>query len=115
MSPHWRKAIAALEIVGGLVGGFVVVARLGPQPTPAALAIGAAFFVVFLLAILAGVMLWRDTRLGRILSIVVQFAQLPKVWSVPFAFTVGFVGRVLGPFKHAWVIPFVERPAVAMN
>ena len=31
------------------------------------------------------------------------------------AFTVGFVGRVLGPFKHAWVIPFVERPAVAMN
>ena len=31
------------------------------------------------------------------------------------AFTVGFVGRVLGPFKHAGVIPFVERPAVAMN
>jgi len=32
-----------------------------------------------------------------------------------FGFTTGFVGRVLGPFRHAQAIPFFERPALATN
>jgi len=30
-------------------------------------------------------------------------------------FTVGFVGRMLGPFRHAAAMPFFERPADASN
>jgi len=45
---------------------------------------------MYLLALMAGIMLWRNTRLGRILSLVVQLIQLPKIASTSITFLIGF-------------------------
>ncbi|MDY3554396.1 hypothetical protein R5W24_003518 [Gemmata sp. JC717] len=90
MNPAWRKAIAGFEVLGGVVGAVGVVASLGPHSAPAALVLGVALVVAYLVAALAGVLLWRGARAGRILSAAVFLVQLPRVWSVPVTCGVWF-------------------------
>jgi hypothetical protein len=42
------------------------------------------------MSLLAGLLLWRDHRAGRMASIIVQVIQLPKVFSSVFSFLFSF-------------------------
>lgn len=91
MKPGWRKTIAALEAVGGVCGAAAVAHQLTQRPhSPGECGLAGILFGVYLLALYAGVMLWRDTRAGWVASVVAQLVQLPKVLSPGFAFMVSY-------------------------
>jgi hypothetical protein len=91
MNPFWRKAIATLEIIGGVCGpGAVVVLWVQGGSRPIDLLLAVPLFGVYLLALFAGVMLWRDARVGYGASVAVQLIQLPKIVSSKLAFMVSF-------------------------
>lgn len=69
------KIIAVLEILGGVVGLAVVfVFSSAFLPSPFAVILGA---LMFSLAILAGILLWRERPIGCWLSFVIQVLQIP--------------------------------------
>ena len=90
------KVIAVQEIVGGAVAPFmfsfmlIELARAGFPVDK--LAPSVVVISLYLLAIFAGVMLWRDRPIGYAASVVVQLAQLFKVATPQFAFIIGFGG-----------------------
>ncbi len=45
---------------------------------------------VYILSAVAGILLWRGSSVGRILSIVIQLVQLPKLASTKLAFMMSF-------------------------
>src|SRR5262245_59111051 len=76
----WRKTIAVLEIIGGVTGlGSVAVVASQRQPVWPEVGLGAALLGIFSLSLVAGILLWRDTRTGRLASMIVQLIQLPKL------------------------------------
>jgi hypothetical protein len=87
------RVLAVLEVVGGVFGLITVpvaLVRLGATANLVATAvIGVPFF---LLAIFAGVMLWRERPSGYLASIVVQVPQLIKIATSQFAFLLGLGG-----------------------
>jgi hypothetical protein len=119
MTARARRVIAGLEVIGGVCGTLTVGLEMARPGFPrAALGPAGVLIAVFLLSLFAGVMLWRDTRTGRVASVVVQLVQLPKILSAELSFMVSFgldagVMFVSGPigkgvvFKgvvfHSWV------------
>ena len=91
MNPGWLKAIAVLEIVGGVCGtasvAYFLILR---APTPGEIGLAAVLIGLYLFGLFAGVMLWRGTRVGRVTSIVAQLVQLPKVLSPALAFMMSY-------------------------
>ena len=86
-----RKSIAVLEIVGGVCGLPSVLYRLTRQEFWLGnLALATVLVAIYLLAIFAGVMLWRDTRTGRVATIVAQLIQLPKLVTPGLTFMVSY-------------------------
>ncbi len=91
MPASLRKTIAALEIIGGVCGLPSVVFSLTRRAVRLGdLALAMVLVAVYLFAIFAGVMLWRDTRAGRVASVVAQLIQLPKVVIPGVAFMVSY-------------------------
>ncbi len=92
--PILLKAIAVQEFLGGLSGPFLGVGLLiGWVQTGVTVEQLVAFGIavtIYLLAIFAGVMLWRDRRVGYVTSAIVQFVQLIKIAAPQFAFLFGF-------------------------
>jgi hypothetical protein len=105
MSPVWRKVVAAAQVVGGLAGLWSTALVMGQFPPGARERILLSFVITaYLVSLAAGVLLWRDTLAGWVLTAIVQLVQLPKVASVPltFLFTSGVdvafgVGAKPGP------------------
>jgi hypothetical protein len=86
-----RKVIAACEAIGGVAGALAVcveMARAGFRTDT--VVIGAIVLGLFILSLYAGIMLWRDKEAGYVTSIVVQFAQLPKIIGPKLAFAMSF-------------------------
>lgn len=93
MSKALRRLISGLEVIGG-VGGLIILAKQFPAfrfeisvILLAPIAIG-----VYLMSLVAGLLLWREHRAGRVASIIVQAIQLPKLVSplLIFMFSFGF-------------------------
>src|SRR2546423_4029872 len=68
-----RRAIAILEVVGGLHGLLFAI----PITFSPGFVIGLPFLLIYLASIVAGIGLWRGTRRGERWSRIVQFVQLP--------------------------------------
>jgi hypothetical protein len=86
-----RRLISLLELIGGTCG-LVLLAKQIPYFRVEAnviillpIAIG-----IFLMSLVAGALLWRDHRAGRIASIIVQAIQLPKLASPLLIFMFSF-------------------------
>jgi len=95
--------IAVLEIVGGVNGLATIFIQLINRRLETTSTNQALFLIaIHLLALFAGIMLWRDTRIGRVTSIVCQLIQLPKLLSPEFAFMVSF------GIDFSWM--FLSRP-----
>ena len=94
-----RKAIAAVEIIGGAMGALLFlrhalnVGRTNPSVWRAApLPIAA-----FTLCVVAGALLWRQAAIGRVLTLIALSLQVPSVRTATlgYAFSVGIGFRVL--------------------
>jgi hypothetical protein len=89
----WRRLIAVLEIVGGAFGIVILAWELIASPADGyVLLLAPIAYGIYILSLVAGVLLWRDHRAGRMTSIIVQMIQLPKLVSpvLIFAFSFGF-------------------------
>ena len=122
-----RRLIAGLELIGG-TWGLVLLAKQFPAfrleiyvILLAPIAIG-----IFLMSLVAGALLWRGHRAGRMASIIVQVIQLPKLVSpfLIFMFSFGFdfypyivatrgVSRIEADFKVlAFYNLYLNRPGM---
>lgn len=93
MTKFWMRAIAALEIVGGVFGLGFVVWWFATAPFNAfSILIAPIPVAIYVLSFVAGVALWRGSTFGRKASIIVQAIQLPKIVSpaLIFIFSFGF-------------------------
>ncbi|VTR93253.1 unnamed protein product [Gemmata massiliana] len=91
MNTVLHRVLAVLEILGGTLGIALFVVQFSRNPLTAGnLLVGALLCVLSLNALLAGALLWRGNRVGWVLSILTQVAQLPKVLSPYFVFGVSF-------------------------
>jgi hypothetical protein len=103
----WRRVLAALEIAGGGLGLLSVSAGVAfvSGRSPLRLAILAVAGTLFVLAVVAGVQLWRNTALGVRLSAVIQSAQLVQIATpiLIYCFICG-VDLVIGPSGIWWGI-----------
>ena len=89
MSRRWVRAIAVLEIVGGVSGvPAVLIEILNQKPQSAILVMGFALIAIFLLSLFAGIQLWRNKRSGYTTSIMVQLIQFPKIVTGSLAFMI---------------------------
>lgn len=87
----WRRVIATLEMAGGALGFGFIAWMLLANPVDARTALVALFVLaVNALSFVAGVALWSGSRAGRVLSIIVQVIQLPKVVSASVIFMFSF-------------------------
>jgi hypothetical protein len=91
VKPIWRQLIAVMEMTGGVFGLATIISRLiFQQLDPTSLNLVWLLIAIYMLALFAGIMLWRNTRVGRLMSIVSQIIQLPKLLSPEFAFMVSY-------------------------
>lgn len=99
------KIIAALEVVGGILGliGVAIKSWQGGFTSPV-LASASVGSVVFGLATFAGVQLWRNRSIGYTTSAVVQCAQLIKIAAPGFAFAI----CLSADFSVLWIL--YQRP-----
>jgi hypothetical protein len=87
MTNIWLRTIAGLEVVGGLWGVGIALWQMMTVPLNAQLAaLIMAIVGIYVLSVVAGVGLWLDHSFGRLLSIIVQAIQLPKLLSPPLIF-----------------------------
>jgi hypothetical protein len=88
-----RRLIAGLELIGGTCGLVLLAKQLPYFRVDAHVIILAPIAIsIFLMSLVAGALLWRGHRAGRIASIIVQMIQLPKLASplLIFMFSFGF-------------------------
>ncbi len=91
MSVAWRRVIGALEIIGGASGLALLSWEIAQVQLNIILLIFALIlFSLYILSLLAGVLLWRDHKWGRLTSIIVQAAQLPKIFTPILVFNICF-------------------------
>lgn len=91
MNNVWIKGISIVEIIGGVVGIlFMVYVAVSSDFALNVMVIIPIGLAIFVLSLIAGVSLWRNTEFGRKVSIVVQFLQLVKVMSPAFTFMFSF-------------------------
>jgi hypothetical protein len=91
MNSDGRKVIASLEIIGGVTGPVIVLVENGRRGCPIdTVPIAAILIGLYLLSLFAGVMLWRDQRVGYIASVVIQLVQLPKLIGRNYVFMMSF-------------------------
>lgn len=113
MNESVRKLIAGLQVIGGTVGAATAAHEAVTKRLPlAGLVVAAAVTTAFLFAVFAGVMLWRDTRIGRVASVVCQLVQLPKVFGAGGAFVVSYACDVSGVIlarPNGWGVTFDLR------
>jgi len=85
-----NKLIAIIEIVGGAIGLFIIVpviwgitSLLSSGTFSLAIAGSILIFVLgiclYILSVIAGVALWRNSRKGVTLSLIVQAVQIPSL------------------------------------
>jgi hypothetical protein len=108
VKPFVRKAIALMEIVGGVTGflwvGVEVIQR---RIVGVELVLGGIVAAIFLLSLFSGLLLWQDLRTGYGASIVIQLLQLPKILAVQFTFVLSFgfdawVMLIMLPDRHGF-------------
>jgi hypothetical protein len=93
MTRVWLRVISILEIAGGIFGiAFLAWAILTNPINIFTLIMIIATSGIYILSFVAGVALWRGRVFGRIVSIIVQAIQLPKIISpvIIFMFSFGF-------------------------
>lgn len=91
MGNVWRKVIASLEVIGGICGLIVLWLQLREKSLSTGLIVLAAIIAgIYVLALVAGVLLWRGVRAGHRLSVLVQIAQLPKLATTKIIYMMSF-------------------------
>lgn len=86
-----QRVVAGLEFIGGCFGLVMLFFATRVGPTSAnGFAVLALTVAIYLLALAAGILLWRGQKAGRVLSIGVQLIQLPKLLFSKFAFMMSF-------------------------
>jgi hypothetical protein len=91
MTSTWRRVIGGIEIVGGVSGVAILSWEMSQvQINPILLLLALFLYSLYLLSFVAGVLLWRDHKWGRIASIIVQAAQLPKIFTPIIIFNICF-------------------------
>jgi hypothetical protein len=104
------KLIAILEIVGSLFGFYILYSVFGSATYDEStfllyVLLFSALFAVTVLALTAGILLWRERRIGFALSVLVQAVQIPiltsAIFQIQLMFGVGIwaYARVDGQFK----------------
>src|SRR5688572_170945 len=89
MKRVWPRIIAALEVIGGVFGvGIILWDIAGRLVDWFTFALAGVVFGIYLFSIVAGVLLWRNRRAGRVASIFVQLLQLFKLVSPPLTFSI---------------------------
>ena len=87
----WFRAIAAIEIFGGLSGPILLAFQLKQAPLSlATLGLASLVLGLYLLSFAGGILLWRGKQLGRYLSVLLQIIQLPKYSSSSLVFMMSF-------------------------
>jgi hypothetical protein len=98
MTSRWRRAVAACEIVGGISGtAFLLWELANTSVNIATMFIAAVILLIYVFSLIAGLLLWRDHRWGRLSSIIVQAIQLPKIASPAVIFNI-CIGLDLYPY-----------------
>jgi len=92
------RVIAAVQILGGIVGLTEIGERIyrdGPAIVAAAQwLVFLAATLLMLLCIAAGALLWRRRSIGYGLSLLVQAAQIPIVYTAAFAYHFHMIARL---------------------
>lgn len=91
MSKASRRLIAGLEVIGGVFGLSILAKQLPEFRLDLYFVVLAPIAIsVFVMSVVAGVLLWRNHRAGRMASIIVQAIQLPKLVSPILIFLFSF-------------------------
>jgi hypothetical protein len=123
MLKWWLKVVAGIEVLGGIIGAiYVVVGVLMSDVNIYTISFGILGIIVFSLSLIAGITLWKEHRLGKPLSIIIQLIQLPKILSpvVAFSFSFGFdfyvIWTFIGDFSHlGFNARFLEEHILMIN
>ena len=83
----WVRIIAGIQTVGGLLGMLIAIFMLVSQKVPTSSV--KTILIPSILAMVAGVKLWRSTAGGLELSVIVQFVQCVSLMR-PHVFVVHF-------------------------
>lgn len=88
---HWCKVIALLEFGGGAAGLYNLWRQLSEPPeSPWVYVLAVVVGAAYVLAVVAGILLWRTKRWGYRLSIAIQLLQLPKISGAHLTFMISF-------------------------
>jgi hypothetical protein len=98
------RALATLEILSGaynlgFFASFLTQTPIGNASHKSAISVGWVGVALNIIAIIAGVELWKGTPLGRRLSLVVQAIQLPKLFLSALFFSFSFGPEAYVLFK----------------
>jgi hypothetical protein len=87
MQSIWIKIISVLEVIGGLGGlSFLIWWFLFTPFDVYSLLLVLILITLHFLSILGGIGLWRGKPYGRLISIIIQIVQIPKLTSPFFIF-----------------------------
>ena len=101
MNKLLKTVVLLAQIGGGLVGlGLIGRAFLTEHPTKITMIIHVAFILVFSFGIVAGVVLIKRPRLGRLLSAIFQAMQIPLAIGPTVSYAL-FSGACFNVYKHA--------------
>jgi hypothetical protein len=94
------RLVGAIEVFGGLFGAGLATALLIETRHP----ITILAFLIYIASVVAGTMLWGQSRAGHILSLVIQMIQIPWILTatVSYAFVSG-AGVWLGAGQGGFV------------
>jgi hypothetical protein len=91
MTKVWQRLISVFEVVGGVFGIIILAWQLIVSTDDGyVLLLAPVAYAIYLMSLVAGVLLWREHRAGRMASIIVQAIQLPKLVSPFLIFTFSF-------------------------
>ena len=93
MRRDWTKVIAVVQIIGGIMGVaftvfglvFTLVAAHAEGQLPSPLYF--SYSIPFVLACVAGILLWKGKKAGVLLSLILQAAQIPAFNIKYFAYS----------------------------
>lgn len=108
LASNIRKAVAAIEVLGGTVGIAMALSVAPGLARAAHMSLWVSLLVMlpaFVLSLVAGLLLWRGGTFGQVLALLVLALQVPVISNPSFGyfFNSGLAFRImLGPGGWSW-------------